>query len=593
MNRLLNPEDDLTPDNPWLTPGASQAPAIDMSTGSWGTQQATATPSTTTQPPAQPQAPAAAGTPASYATDLGPSPWTTGTQGAATAAQPGAGAQASVSTYQTHIDALNNATTPQDRLIAQDALTQQLQQDLEADGHKVTFKNGQIVVDGRAYEVGNGAQTTQADSSAVGLQGDEMNPGPGEPAPGTPEAPVPQAPPWGTGPNPSEPNRTFVPPKGATLNSSGYWVDANGALIKGQVTVGMAGFASAPPGWIFPTTVNPNDTPGGSGTSGDHVGFGKLWVASGGRTVTDLKAFIAAHPEYGAELFGTKGDKVKIGGRAFDAVMSAGNNGGQGAWWNDITDGGGGSGAAPPPPPAPGRGLNTDPWNMDVPLPPWLTGGMESMADATKPTATEQSLEQLVQQMLAHPESLSERDVETLKAKGAEDAASAARAQDEEIQHFGYGAQLQDSPWLASQRATNAWQGREATIKSNRDIDVAAMQKRQADRLAAGDLGQAYVKFQADKKRQAEELGISQKQVLTSYIKVQHDFFAQSMGFQIDAKKLEQQSLQFQQDLAFRYEQLKQQSDQFAAEFNLAMQKFQHQKDEDAWKKAHDDTSGN
>ena len=77
--------------------------------------------------------------------------------------------------------------------------------------------------------------------------------------------------------------------------------------------------------------------------SGDHGAFGKAWLASGGRTVADLDAFIKAHPEYGAEMFGSKRDKVRIGGRVFDAVLSAGA-GGLGASWNDITDGEGGGG---------------------------------------------------------------------------------------------------------------------------------------------------------------------------------------------------------------------------------------------------------
>jgi hypothetical protein len=73
--------------------------------------------------------------------------------------------------------------------------------------------------------------------------------------------------------------------------------------------------------------------------SGDWRGFGQAWLSSGGRTVSDLQAFINAHPEYGATLGGSKGDKVTIGGRTFDAVMSAGMGGGLGASWNDITGG--------------------------------------------------------------------------------------------------------------------------------------------------------------------------------------------------------------------------------------------------------------
>lgn len=77
--------------------------------------------------------------------------------------------------------------------------------------------------------------------------------------------------------------------------------------------------------------------------NGDWRGFGQAWLGSGGRTVADLEAFIAANPQFGATLTGSKRDKVTIGGRTFDAVRSAGIGGGLGASWDDITDGGGGN----------------------------------------------------------------------------------------------------------------------------------------------------------------------------------------------------------------------------------------------------------
>lgn len=80
--------------------------------------------------------------------------------------------------------------------------------------------------------------------------------------------------------------------------------------------------------------------------SGDWTAFGQAWLGSGGRTVADLEAFIAANPQFGATLTGSKRDKVTIGGRTFDAVRSAGIGGGLGASWDDITDGGGGNTAS-------------------------------------------------------------------------------------------------------------------------------------------------------------------------------------------------------------------------------------------------------
>lgn len=77
--------------------------------------------------------------------------------------------------------------------------------------------------------------------------------------------------------------------------------------------------------------------------------FGRAWLASGGRTVADLQAFVKAHPEFGATLFGSKGDKIKFAnGDEYDGVLSAGA-GGLGATFNKL----GGAGA----PGQPGGGM--------------------------------------------------------------------------------------------------------------------------------------------------------------------------------------------------------------------------------------------
>lgn len=65
-------------------------------------------------------------------------------------------------------------------------------------------------------------------------------------------------------------------------------------------------------------------TPGGE-TNGDADGFGRAWLAYArglGHTPrsTDLAAFIAAHPGYGASVTGSKGGTVRIGGKNYDAL---------------------------------------------------------------------------------------------------------------------------------------------------------------------------------------------------------------------------------------------------------------------------------
>jgi hypothetical protein len=106
-----------------------------------------------------------------------------------------------------------------------------------------------------------------------------------------------------------------------------------GGLAAVEVMLKGAGGTTTPP---------PSDT-GGTGpnndTAGDYAAFGRLWLASGGRTMTDLAAFIAAHPGFGATL-NAKGNKVTIAGRTFDAVLASGEGGGRGATWDE----GGGDG---------------------------------------------------------------------------------------------------------------------------------------------------------------------------------------------------------------------------------------------------------
>ncbi len=84
---------------------------------------------------------------------------------------------------------------------------------------------------------------------------------------------------------------------------------------------------------------------GASGGAGNPEAFRAAWFASGGKTTDDLKAFVAAHPEFGATITGSKGSKLTFpGGQAFQAVRSAGLGGGVGPAWDDISGGEGGQG---------------------------------------------------------------------------------------------------------------------------------------------------------------------------------------------------------------------------------------------------------
>jgi hypothetical protein len=113
-----------------------------------------------------------------------------------------------------------------------------------------------------------------------------------------------------------------------------------------------AGGAGGP---VNPTPAPPIVAPGTApapavGGHGDPEAFRAAWYASPYPKTTDgLRQFVAANPQYGATITGSKGSKVIIGGQAFQAVRSAGLNGGIGPAWDPLgPEGGGGPGAGQP-----------------------------------------------------------------------------------------------------------------------------------------------------------------------------------------------------------------------------------------------------
>jgi hypothetical protein len=218
------------------------------------------------------------------------------------------------------------------------------------------------------------------------------------------------------------------------------------------------------------------------------------------------------------------------------------------------------------------------------------------------------ALDKLVGKILEHPESLSDHDLETLKARAAEEAAVASQANDEDLLHFAANSNLGDSPWLASARQANAQARRNTTIQSNQNLDIAAADRRaqrQAERrgarhhggnarsarsqaatstalsgvLAKTNMQTTRAQLNERSSRRPPSSGSRAPALATNYV-LGH------AGVQIDEAKFKSQSDQWKQDLALKIAQLKQQSDQFDAELQLEMQKFQHGKDNDAWAKA-------
>jgi hypothetical protein len=457
--------------------------------------------------------------------------------------------------YDAILQRLQAAPDDHTRAIERDNLSRQLQQDLEGDGHKVTWQpDGTMLVDGRPYTVGAGGG--RAEPGGFTGQGSNNTPGYGGPA--------------------------------IDFNREGFRDD-----------------------WL--------------GDPADHQSAG------------DLATFLQQHPEYaaGVHLLPGKGDKAMLVGKdgrwgtaddePLDLVIGQGL-GGRGPGWTGPGGGGGAAGGAGSYAGgsggflsfdgasggwAPGRNDSFD--GMFDELDP-NAGGVPSYDDIYNQIASadpnEARTQRLVGSILDNPESLDDRTVEMMKSKNAEEFGLAQQAQDEELQHFGAGANLMDSPWLASARADNAWNRRNATIDSNRTIDLTTAQTRAADKRSAAQLGQSYGQYRTGKvqtaintavestlgklgeqrsrtqvnnafKQAAKQLGMSADQLRLQYISINNNYG-------IDMAKLAEQSTEFQQELAERIAARRQQDDQFGANLELDSQKFQHQKDQDYWQRARD-----
>lgn len=123
-------------------------------------------------------------------------------------------------------------------------------------------------------------------------------------------------------------------------NVDARYLAAIGQKIREQF--GAGGPQSGPNGTTPPPpAATPTPTPGSGGPNA----FRDAWLASGGKNVTDLAAFAKAHPELGGTVTGSKGSKVQFAnGQTFQAVRSAGLDGGIAGVWDDLSQ----EGAAPP-----------------------------------------------------------------------------------------------------------------------------------------------------------------------------------------------------------------------------------------------------
>lgn len=581
------------PNDPQLSAGGPDPFLPQMSAGgpdpfvSQQPQQAHV-PSTTTTPGAQPQPSTAPAEPPSWMEAAGQqggdwemaggaTPQSTVTGDPTAAAQRSSGGYndgaADTQRYQSQLDAVRHATDAAGRATAQDELARTVQRDLEADGHKVTWKGNTLMVDGRAYELGGlpvsraergdgSGETTQAGSySAYDLgRGDVRDNilntilSYGTPSPTTVAQAMRDHPELFRGAR-----LTGTRQDKLDFGSAGY-VDIGGATARGQYQLQ----------WIDPSQqrrlAQASAAPHAGGQSLTSAGGSMMSPSAGGANPELLSWLdpnrVADNADYLPEFLPTE-----LGLPGFEQLYSMANS----------------------------------------------TGKHESMMDA------------YIEQLLANPESISEQDIEMLKAKNAEELAGAAQLQDEEMQHFGFGNGLESSPWLSGQRAENQWNRRAATVDSNRDVEMKALERKGEDRRAVGALGASYANMKTSKhqnalnfavegalatagetrnrhamneslRQAAVKLGMDKDQLVLNYVSTNLDYLTKNkqidLGFTVDMAKLNQQSEQFKEELAFKIAELKQRDDQFRAGYQLDLQEFTHNRDQDYWTRAKETYTG-
>lgn len=511
------------PTTPQAQASAPSSPWLDSST-------------TPTQAPAPTQTPQATAAPAasSFTQDMGPqSSWTPQTDvsagtGAATSAQQ----PVSLANYQGLVDAVNNAADPQARTVAHDTLARQVQSDLEADGHKVSWKGDQLMVDGRAYELG--ASSTAPSSSLVTTQPAGIQPMAGGGA---------------------QPLQATAPP--ASYNSPPLDAGTQQLISTYISSNGLKADQSDPTSLL------------------NLVGY----LRAQGKN---------AQVDYADQNGHTGG--ILIDGHPYQMIDGS-NNWTAAQPWDQSAGGGAGQTDLTASPFANGGG-NLPDWLKNPTADPDLMalsqsipGWQDIYSTLSKTDPQEQQTADLVQQILQHPESLDARTIEELKAKNAEETASAAQSQDQDLQHFGYNNGLDQSPWLAGQRANTAWNSRSSIIAGNRNVDISAAETNTKDRLAAAGLGKDWATYRQGKSVQAintafeaasakgtleqaaKSLGMTKAQLSIAYI-------GQNLSYDINLKTLKQKGEQFASELAQRIAEMKLHDQEFLDSLQLNRDQF-------------------
>jgi hypothetical protein len=468
--------------------------------------------------------------------------------------QGNANAQATVQQWRDSLNRMRSSTDPQVQAIEQDRLARNIYSSLQADGHDVKWQGDQIVIDGRPYTLAGAAGDTRQGGGTSSL------------------------------------------------------------------TMGTAQDAPAPQASYTPNYVDPSRV----GTRAEALQHLQSEMQRGiGRTLNE------AELNWVAQTVGFTGgldDNSPVYGDMMNAALDAAFR-----QYGSGSGGGGGQGAPGPT----GRPTPQAPaWSR---MGPTYTPGEIGTEDLDQfssmdsilgrigplpngPGAVDNATQDLVMRILQNPESMDPRTVELMKSREADTLAEMGQFDDQELMRFAHNTGVADSNWLASERMGLREQRKRNTIQSERDIDIAAASTNMQDRRAAAELGAGVagqqrtlalqeagmrkeaVALAADVglrgaalkgdryalreqvNAKAAELGLQGDQLQLQYtLGLMNDLtdrYGIDVGADIDLKKLSQQSREFNEELAFRmeelralqerfYETLSQEDDQFLADLEF------------------------
>jgi len=249
----------------------------------------------------------------------------------------------------------------------------------------------------------------------------------------------------------------------------------------------------------------------------------------------------------------------------------------------------------------------------------------ESLLAEMEGGETNQNTNALLNEILKNPTALNDQVVDTLKAQQRNTLAEQQQQEEENMRAFGASSGISDSRWMGNQLAGSQRARDMAVAKGNQDVDIAAANTRMGDKRAAAQLGmqagqQRAANVQASTnaalarsaatgdrmqlresvKQAAAQLGISQQQMMSNFVLEKEKNILQKygidLGAQIDMAKLNEQSQEFKEDLAFKMQQLEQtmamqgrslgqQNDQFGQEMKYKYDVFNEDLNQRDWER--------